>query len=133
MNFPTDSFDRDQEGMTQLQFGVSQVFPFPGKLGLMEEVASFNAMAAGYSTDEMRVQLAKNVKAKWWQIHYLDRAIETLEKNKGLLRQFITVAKTKYETGKGLQQDICLRNSNCRNSWIRTSSCLPYVVIRLFN
>lgn len=108
MNFPTDSFDRDQEGMTQLQFGVSQVFPFPGKLGLMEEVASFNAMAAGYSTDEMRVQLAKNVKAKWWQIHYLDRAIETLEKNKGLLRQFITVAKTKYETGKGLQQDILL-------------------------
>ena len=108
MNFPTDSFDRDQEGMTQLQIGFSQVFPFPGKLGLMEEVASFNAMAAGYSTDEMRVQLTKNVKAKWWQIHYLDRAIETLAKNMSLLRQFITVAKTKYETGKGLQQDILL-------------------------
>lgn len=108
MNFPTDSFDRDQEGMTQLQFGISQVIPFPGKLGLMEEVASFNASAAGYSTDERRVQLAKNVKAKWWQIHYLDRAIETLAKNKSLLRQFITVAKTKYETGKGLQQDILL-------------------------
>ncbi|MFK7974509.1 MAG: TolC family protein [Halioglobus sp.] len=108
MNFPTDSFDRDQEGMTQLQLGFSQVFPFPGKLGLMEEVASFNARAAGYSTDEMRLQLEKSVKAKWWQIYYLDRAIETLGKNKGLLQQFITVAKTKYETGKGLQQDILL-------------------------
>lgn len=108
MNFPTDSFDRDQEGMTQLQIGFSQVFPFPGKLGLMEDAASFDAIAAGHSADEMRVQLAKNVKAKWWQIYYLDRALDTLDNNKNLLRQFIAVATTKYETGKGLQQDILL-------------------------
>jgi outer membrane protein, heavy metal efflux system len=108
MNFPTDSFDRDQEAMTQLQFGFSQMFPFPGKLSLKEEAASFDAVAAGFSVDEMRIQLAKSVRTKWWQIYYLDRAIETLERNKGLLRQFISVAKTKYETGKGLQQDILL-------------------------
>lgn len=108
MNFPTDSFERDQEGMTQLQFGFSQVFPFPGKLGLQEEAATFDAIAAGYSVDEMRVRLANSVRTTWWQIHYLDRALETLEKNKDLLRQFIAVAKTKYETGQGLQQDILL-------------------------
>ena len=38
----------------------------------------------------------------------MDRALETVEQNKQLLRQFITVAKTKYETGKGLQQDVLL-------------------------
>lgn len=108
MNFPTDSFDRDQEGMTQLQVGFSQVFPFPGKLDLKEEAAAYDAMAAGFSVDELRVQLTKNVKTTWWQIYYLDRALDTLEKNKGLLRQFISVARTKYETGKGLQQDILL-------------------------
>ena len=108
MNFPTDTFDRGQEAMTQLQVGFSQVFPFPGKLSLKEEAASFDAMAAGFSVDEMRVQLARNVKIKWWQTYYLDRALDILEKNKNLLRQFISVAKTKYETGKGLQQDILL-------------------------
>ncbi len=108
MNFPTDSFDRDQEGMTQLQFGFSQEFPFPGKLDLKEEAATFDAIAAGYSVDEMRVRLANSVKTTWWQIHYLDHALETLEKNKELLRQFIAVAETKYETGRGLQQDILL-------------------------
>ena len=108
MNFPTDSFDRDQEGMTQLQFGFSQEFPFPGKLDLKEQAATFDAIAAGYSVDEMRVRLANSVKTTWWQIHYLDRALETLEKNKELLRQFIAVAETKYETGRGLQQDILL-------------------------
>lgn len=108
MNFPTDTFDRDQEGMTQLQFGFSQVFPFPGKLNLKQEAATFDAIAAGFSVDEMRVRLANSVKTTWWQIHYLDRALDTLEMNKGLLRQFIAVAKTKYETGQGLQQDILL-------------------------
>lgn len=108
MNFPTDTFDRGQEAMTQLQVGFSQVFPFPGKLSLKEEAASFDAMSAGFSVDEIRVQLAKNVKIKWWQTYYLDRALDILEQNKALLRQFISVAQTKYETGKGLQQDILL-------------------------
>lgn len=108
MNFPTDTFDRDQEPMTQLQVGISQVFPFPGKRGLHEEAAAFDAMAAGHSVDEMRIQLVQNVKARWWQVYYLDRALDTLNKNQALLRQFIAVAKTKYETGKGLQQDILL-------------------------
>ncbi len=108
MNFPTDSYERDQEAMTQLQVGISQVFPFPGKLNLKEEAAEYDARAAGHSVDEVRLQLIKNVKNKWWQLYYIDRALDTVESNQILLRQFISVAKTKYETGKGLQQDVLL-------------------------
>ena len=108
MNFPSDTFDRDQEAMTQAQIGFSQVFPFPGKLSLKEEAAEYDASAAGHTVEEVRLQLIKNVKGKWWQLYYLDRALETVDMNQSLLRQFITVAKTKYETGKGLQQDVLL-------------------------
>ena len=108
MNLPTDSFDRDQEPMTQLQFGFSQVFPFPGKLGLRQQAAELDAKAAAHSVDEVRLQLINNVSNSWWQIYYLDHALETVDSNQALLRQFITVAKTKYETGKGLQQDVLL-------------------------
>jgi|TARA_R110002074_G_scaffold142621_1_gene289260 outer membrane protein TolC len=108
MNFPTDTFDRDQEAMTQAQIGFSQVFPFPGKLSLKEEAAEYDALAAGHTVEEIRLQLIKNVKGKWWQLYYLDRALETVDMNQSLLRQFIAVAKTKYETGKGLQQDVLL-------------------------
>jgi outer membrane protein, heavy metal efflux system len=108
MNFPTDTFDRGQEPMTQLQLGVSQVFPFPGKLNLKEEAAEYDAQAAGYSVDDTRLQLVRNVKSKWWQLYYMDRALATVDSNQALLRQFIEVAKTKYETGKGLQQDVLL-------------------------
>ena len=108
MNLPTDSFDRDQEAMTQLQIGLSQQFPFPGKRALREEAAEFDAEAAGYSVAEMRLQLASAVKKRWWQLYYLDHALATVENNRALLRQFISVAKTKYETGEGLQQDVLL-------------------------
>ncbi|MFT6710708.1 MAG: cobalt-zinc-cadmium efflux system outer membrane protein, partial [Arenicella sp.] len=108
MNFPTDTFDRRQEAMTQMQLGFSQQIPFPGKLRLKKKVAEFDAMAAGHSVQELRAQLRNKVASKWWQLHYLDRALETVANNQNLLRQFITVAKTKYETGEGLQQDVLL-------------------------
>lgn len=108
MSFPTDTLDRSQEPMTQLQIGFSQEIPFPGKLGLKETAAEFDAQAAGHSVDETRLQLAKNVKSTWWQLYYLDRALETVASNQSLLRQLIAVATTKYKTGSGLQQDVLL-------------------------
>ena len=108
MNFPVDTFDRNQEGMTQLQLGFSQTFPFPGKLTLKQEAAQYDAVAAGHSVDEARLNLVSQVRTRWWDLHYIDRALETISANKALLNQFITVAETKYETGKGLQQDVFL-------------------------
>ncbi|MEX2481969.1 MAG: TolC family protein [Gammaproteobacteria bacterium] len=108
MNFPTDTFRRSQEPMTQLQFGIRQEIPFPGKLGLRQEAAEFDAIAAARTVDEARLQLVRSVRTKWWETLYLDRALETVASNQDLLRQFVTVATTKYETGAGLQQDVLL-------------------------
>ena len=108
LNFPWDSFDPNQEPMTQLQLGVSQMFPFPGKLALREDIALFEAEAALYSVEEMRLNLAMNVSVTWWEIFYLDRSLETVLKNQTLLRQFVEVARKKYEVGEGLQQDVLL-------------------------
>lgn len=108
MNLPVDTFDRAQEPMTQLQFGLTQAFPFPGKLALKEEAAEHDVKAMLHSVDEARLQLTSKVKSRWWQLYYIDRALETVDRNQSLLNQFIKVAKTKYETGKGLQQDVLL-------------------------
>lgn len=108
MNFPTDTFDRAQEPMTQMQVGFSQSFPFPGKLALKQAAAGHDAKAAGHSVDEARLQMVRKVKNRWWQLYYIDRALETVDSNQALLGQFIEVARTKYETGRGLQQDVLL-------------------------
>ncbi len=108
LNLPTDTFNVGQEAMTQLQIGISQVMPFPGKLALREGASEYEALAAGHSVDEMRLLLIRNAKSSWWQLHFLDRALDVVDSNQDLLRQFIQVARTKYEVGEGLQQDVLL-------------------------
>ena len=105
---PTDTFSSTQEGMTQLSVGFSQSFPFPGKLGLAAEAESYMAKAASDESNEWMLQLISKVKISWWNIYYLDRALETVAQNQSLMRQLIQIAQSKYKVGKGLQQDVLL-------------------------
>lgn len=107
-NLPVDSLALDQDPMTQLKIGVTQTFPFPGKLGLRREIARSQAAAATNSVDEARLRLMRDVRVQWWELFYLDRAIETVDRNRTLLRGLVDVARTKYEVGHGLQQDVLL-------------------------
>lgn len=108
VNLPVDSFDLGQENMTQLQGGISQAIPFPGKLALREEAANYEAEAAAQDVTEARWRLLRDVKKTWWALFYLDRAVEIIRVNQDLLRQFVKIAQTKYEVGEGLQQDVLL-------------------------
>lgn len=108
MNLPTDTFNVGQEAMTQMQVGISQVIPFPGKLALREGASEYEALAAGFWVDEVRLLLIRNVRSSWWQLYFLDRSLEIVDSNQDLVRQLIEVARTKYEVGGGLQQDVLL-------------------------
>jgi len=108
LNLPTDTFDFDQEPMTQLQVGVRQTFPFPGKLRLRESIATLDAETASLNVDELILALVSDVKSVWWQIAYLREAARIVERNQALMREFVQIASTKYEVGEGLQQDVLL-------------------------
>jgi len=107
-NFPTDTFRAGQEAMTQIQVGISQKFPFPGKLALRVQASSYEADAAHSYVDETRLRLIRDVRSSWWTLHYLDQALGIVARNQDLLRQFVEIAKVKYEVGDGMQQDVLL-------------------------
>jgi outer membrane protein TolC len=108
MNLPTDSFDLDQEPMTQMQIMVSQKIPYPGKRKLKREVAQFEAEVATENVSEIEDVLTGKVRSMWWQLFATDRALEIIATNKELLQDFVEIAKAKYAVGKGLQQDVLL-------------------------
>lgn len=108
MSLPTNSFSTRQEDMTQIGFGLSQGIPFPGKLALREQAAMYEAEAATLNADELRLRLLSDVKTLWWQVFYLDRTLEIVHNNHTLLQQFVDIARSKYEVGGGLQQDVLL-------------------------
>ena len=58
--------------------------------------------------NEARLQLVSDVKQQWWLIFYLDRVLNIIDNTQILLRQFVEIARIKYEVGEGLQQDVLL-------------------------
>lgn len=108
LNLPTDTFSYSQEPMTQMQVGVGFTLPFPGKLGLREQAAEFEAKAAEFDVDEARLVLVRNVRSSWWTLLFLDRAISIVQQNQELLRQLVKITEVKYKTGQGMQSDVLL-------------------------
>ncbi|MBN2009451.1 TolC family protein [candidate division KSB1 bacterium] len=105
-NLPVNSFAFDQEPMTGKKISLMQMFPFPGKLGTKQDIADYQAQVVGKQVEEAGNMLIKNVKSAYFTIFILDKSIEIVERNKGLMQQFVQVAETKYSVGKGLQQDV---------------------------
>jgi len=107
-NLPADNFDRKQENMSQMGIGISQAFPFPGKLRLKKEAAQFIATATVHDHSQARLNLVRDIKIEWWRLFYLDQALEVVSRNLDLMRGFVEIAGKKYEVGSGLQSDIIL-------------------------
>jgi outer membrane protein TolC len=108
MNLPVDSFDLDQEPMTQMQLAISQRFPFPGKRRLKREAMEYRVDATDSMLAERRTAIVGEVRATWWRLMNFDRALQIVEQNKDLMRNFVDIALTKYKVGNGLQQDVLL-------------------------
>ena len=114
-SLPTDTFNSSQEDMTLIGPGISQKIPFPGKLALRGQTAESEAAAALQTVAEARSWLISNVKQTWWRIFFLDQAMLIVKNNQTLLNQFVQVARTKYEVGEGLQQDVLLAQVEVSN------------------
>jgi outer membrane protein TolC len=105
-NVPVDTFELDQEAMTQKQVSLMQKFPFPGKLQLKGDIAETALNIVREDYDEQKNILIMRVKLAYLNYLFLNKAIEITEENKKLLQEFVKIAETKYEVGKGVQQDV---------------------------
>ncbi len=87
-------------------FTISQMFEFPGKLGLMSGMARKESEAVGADFETVRLRVLKDVKATYFMLYRVDRELEINAENRMLMKQFIEIANVKYATGMGLQPDI---------------------------
>jgi outer membrane protein, heavy metal efflux system len=85
---------------------VAEDFPFPGKLKLRGQIADRDAEAAWWDYEQMRRQVASDVKAAYYEYFYYTKAIEITEKDKDLLQKLASIAQELYRVGKGMQQDV---------------------------
>lgn len=87
-------------------FGLSQSFPFPGKLDLKGEVASRSAEMAEQVLHAKERELVARVKQAYYELFLSHKAIQIHHEQVELLGQVVELTTAKFRAGKGSQADV---------------------------
>jgi outer membrane protein, heavy metal efflux system len=86
--------------------GVSQDFPYPGKLRLRGEMAKRDADVVQQQYESVRQSVLAGIKAAYFQLSYLSKTLGILESDGQLLQQVEKAADARYRSGLGNQHDL---------------------------
>ncbi|MFW2440005.1 MAG: TolC family protein [Arenicellales bacterium] len=106
MNFPTDTFDRDQEAMTQLQVGVVQFFPRGSSRSIKSQINDDKAEKSRYMASNARLKATRDVSKNWLELYYWLRAEEIVEQSRSWFSNLVGVTESRYRVGSATQQDV---------------------------
>lgn len=107
-NLPTDTFDFDQEAMTQFKVGVSQVFPRGESRALSEQRYRLLGEAQPHQRADRRARIALEVTRQWLRAYRADASIRLIERDRNLFEQLLDVVQANYSSalGRTRQQDL---------------------------
>ena len=107
-NLPTDGFAFDQEPMTQLKAGVSQMFPRGDSLDIKRKQLEELAKQHPIMRKDRIAKTTLAVSLKWLEIYWAQQTISLIEQDRALFEQLGDVAQASYSSavGKVRQQDI---------------------------
>ena len=108
MNLPTDTWDLDQEGMTQLKVGVSQMFPRGDSLEIKKDQLQIEYTKFPLLREDRKAKLKSQVSQLWLDAYLAQQTIKLIEDDWSLFEQMAEVAKASYSNvvGKTRQQDV---------------------------
>ena len=108
MNLPTDTWDLDQEGMTQLKFGVSQMLPRGDNLAIKQSQLKIKATKFPLLRENRKAMLKRQVSQLWLDAYLAQQTISLIKNDETLFEQMAEVAKASYSNaiGKTRQQDV---------------------------
>jgi outer membrane protein, heavy metal efflux system len=87
-------------------FGASQDLPYPGKLRLKGQVAEREAGTQQAQADSVRVSIAEQVKADYFQLAYLHQTLALLQRSQDTLKQLAASELSGYRVGEGSQAEV---------------------------
>lgn len=93
-------------GPQTTMFSLAQKFPWFGKLSDREKIAAKEAAVMREQYEAQKAETIRQVKAAYYSLAYLDRAIAITEEDLTLLEHYETLAQARYTQGVGLQQAV---------------------------
>lgn len=105
-SLPTDTFDLDQEPMTQLRMGLRQMFPKGDVLEITSELSSIQSELQLIARQQHWLERKKQVEQDWLEAWYWQKSLSLLEEDRIFLEQIQTFIRSLYEVGAKEQSDV---------------------------
>ena len=86
--------------------GITQEFPFPGKLALASEEAKKEAQSDREMYEATLRDVTARLKIAYFEWASITKQIEITEKDRAVLERFEELARARYSVGKGIQPDV---------------------------
>lgn len=93
-------------GPQEQRVGLSQMFPWFGKLRLRGEAALEGANAMQQQYEAAKLRLFDEVKQAYYEFYYVGRAVGVATENVELLKLLEEMARSKYESGTAEHGDV---------------------------
>ena len=93
-------------GPQEQKYGVSQKIPFPGKRRLKGKAQAKHAAMLKEKYEATKNEIIKKVKFTFFDLFWVDQAIQINEEEKSILEKLEKVAQRKYESNQVPQQDV---------------------------
>lgn len=105
-NFPVDTFDFEQEPMTQVQLGVRQSFPRGKTLSKTRERREAEALGQRASASLQELQIVLDTRTVWLDLYYWLGARETVRESREVVNELVEVIQTSFAVGVQSNQDL---------------------------
>lgn len=105
LNLPTDSFDFDQEPMTQFRVSYIQQFPSGDSRRIKRDKAVSQSQQFQHQAEARRRQLIMQVRLSFLETLYWEQARETVTQNRQLVSQLSDFVQSRFSVGRSNQFD----------------------------
>jgi len=107
-NLAADSFEFDQEPMTQFKVGISQMFPRGDTLSIRQKQLQLSSSQYPYQREDRRAKVTVAASQLWLNAYKAQESIALIESDRELFEQLVDVAQASYSSalGRTRQQDI---------------------------
>lgn len=107
-NLAVDSFDFDQEAMTQLKIGIAQMLPRGDSLQLKQQRLTQVSGQYPLQRKDRQAKMALDAGKVWLDAFLAQQSVALIEQNRALFEQLVDVAQASYSSnvGKTRQHDI---------------------------
>jgi len=108
VNVPVDSFDLQQEQMTQIKVGIMQNFPRGDVLSIKQKQSQYLSQSALALASDAELKILREVREAYLNLYYEVSAYQIIRETRKLFSKLVKITESNYAAGRVNQQDVIL-------------------------